>query len=199
MKTTIACLALLAASCASEGDVEWVDYGENPALNPDYLATSMAYATPGDAHAELAKGVGDYEVSGRYWVAPDQPPLETMASAKVEMILGGRYLLQHYESTFRGDPYKGVMLMGHNNLSDEYWSLWIDSSSTGFSLSTGHETPDGAIELAGRLRDPMTPDGRPYRTVIRRQDDGSFTLSMFDTRPDGAEFQVMELTYRKKG
>ena len=197
MKTTIACLALLAASCATGSDVEWVDYGENPALNPDYLAASRTSAMPGEAHAELAKGVGNYEVKGRYWVSPDQPPMETTARATVEMILGGRYLLQHYESSFQGAPYNGVMLMGHDNLNDEYWSLWIDSTSTGYSLSRGRDTADGAIELAGELRDPTTPGGRPYRTLIRRQDDGSFTLSMFDTRRDGSEFQVMELTYRK--
>ena len=40
MKNATASLALLAASCASGGDVQWVDYGANPALNPDYLAAS---------------------------------------------------------------------------------------------------------------------------------------------------------------
>lgn len=197
MRTTIACLGLLATSCATGEGVEWVDYGENPALNPDYLEASRAAAMPGEAHAELEQGVGTYEVTGRYWVAPGQPPLETKARATVEMILDGRYLLQHYESSFQGAPYNGLMLMGHDNLNGEYWSLWIDSTSTGYSLSRGRETPDGAIELDGTLRDPTTPAGRPYRTVIRHQDDGSFTLSMYDTRRDKSEFQVMELTYRK--
>jgi hypothetical protein len=114
------------------------------------------------------------------------------------MILDGRYLLQHYESSFQGEPYKGVMLLGHDNLTQEYWSLWIDSLSTGYSLARGRETPDGAIELKGELQNPLTPAGRPFRTVIRHAHDGSSTLSMFDTRADGSEFQVMELTYRKR-
>ena len=146
MKSTIFCLALLAASCAARGsDVEWADYGDTPELNPDYMAAWMASVTPGEPHAEFAKGVGEYTVTGQRWMAPDQPPMPIRATATVEMILDGRYMLQHYSSSFQGQEFKGVMLMGHDNLNQEYWSLWIDSMSTGYSLSTGRET-DGGVE-----------------------------------------------------
>jgi len=207
MKSTILCLALLAASCAAQpSEVEWADYGDTPELNPDFMAAWMAAVTPGQQHAEFAKGVGSYNVSGQIWMSPGEPPMTMKATATVEMILGGRYLLQHYESSFQGEEFKGVMLMGYDNLAQQYWSLWIDSRSTGYSLSTGTET-GGVIELEGSMRDPNSPKGRPYRTVIRSAGAesgsaapyaGAFTMTTYDTARDGSEVKVMELTYTKR-
>jgi hypothetical protein len=199
MKRTIVCLALLAASCAAHpNEVEWADYGVTPELNPDYMAAWMAAVTPGEPHAELAKGVGSYTVSGQTWMASGQPPMPMEATATVEMILDGRYLLQHYESSFQGQTFKGVMLMGYDNLTEEYWNLWIDSMSTGYRLATGRAGEDGAIELHGSMRDPNTPEGRPYRTVMQEAGEDAFVLIMYDTLRDGSEMKVMELTYRKR-
>ncbi len=199
MKTAVAGLVLLLASCASSHKkVEWRDFGADPAMNPDYLNAAMAAAMPGEPHAEFAKGVGTYDVTGKMWSAPGGPAATMNAEATVEVILDGRYLLEHFSSTFQGMPFKGVLLMGYDNVAQQYWNLWIDSMSTGYSLATGEEDAEGAIAMAGTMRDVMTPKGRPYRSVTRHDADGSFTVSMYDSLPDGSEFQVMELNYRKK-
>jgi hypothetical protein len=201
MRITTAALALLAASCAGmhghDHEVAWVDFGPDPMMNPEFLAASMASATPGAAHAELAKGVGHYRVEGVHWTSPDAAPVPMTATADVEMILGGRYMLEHFHSEFMGEPFEGMLLMGFDNLAGEYWSLWIDNSSTVGMLSTGTEVSDGRIVMTGLARDPMTPKGRPMRLETVQGADGAFTMRMFDSTPDGREWKVMEMTYRR--
>jgi hypothetical protein len=203
MKTkriTIAALAF-AASCAGmhghDHEVAWVDFGPDPTMNPEFLAAWMAGAVPGAEHAELAKGVGHYRVEGMYRESPEGSPVPMSATADVEMILGGRFLLEHFHSEIKGEPFEGVMLMGFDNLAGEYWSLWIDNMSTAAMLSTGTEVADGHIVLHGTVRDPLTPTGRPLRIETEHRSDNTSTMSMYDWTPDGAEWKVMELNYRR--
>ena len=202
MKLSIACVALLAASCAGmhghdHHEVVWMDYGPDPMTSPEYSAAMMQAMTPGEVHAELAKGVGHYTVDMKMWMAPDTEPMPMQATANVEMILGGRYLRQEYKSEFMGMPFEGQMLMGFDNLTGEYWSLWIDNMSTGYSLSNGHDDAEGNTVMSGWMRDPMTPHVRPFRSVTVQGENGSFVVHMYDTLPDGGEFQVMEMTYTR--
>ena len=43
-------LCLLALSCSSTEKVEWVDYGDDPMLNPQYMEDMTAAGTPGPQH-----------------------------------------------------------------------------------------------------------------------------------------------------
>jgi hypothetical protein len=202
MRITIAALALLAGSCAAMNDhghheVVWVDYGPDPMQNPEFNAARMQAMMPGEVHAELAKGVGHYQVDMRMWMAPGTEPMPMPCTANVEMILGGRYLKQEFKGNFMGEEFEGLMLMGYDNLTDEYWSLWIDNMRTGYSLSIGREDENGNQVMNGWMRDPRTPQGRPLRSVTVPGENGSFVVHMYDSLPDGGEFEVMEMTYRK--
>ncbi|MEM7305106.1 MAG: DUF1579 family protein [Planctomycetota bacterium] len=180
-----------------ERSIEWIDFGEDPMANPEFMSALMALGTPGPAHAELAKGVGEFDVSGQMWTAPEVS-MPMIGTAQTEMILGGRYLVQHYQSDFMGMPFEGMMIMGFDNLSNEYWNIWIDTFSTGPTMAHGEELKGGDVQMHGMMRDPMTPNGRPYRSMMTVGDDGDFTMSMYDTLPDGSEYQTMELTYKKR-
>lgn len=195
-------LALFLSSCAGmnqpgENGIEWVDFGEDPMTSPEFGAAMALAATPSEAHAEMARDVGHYRVEGLSWMAPGADPLPMEATANLELILGGRYLMQSFASDFMGMPYEGVLLMGHDNLSEEYWSLWIDNMSTGYSISSGTLNDEGNVEYSGVMRDIYTPSGRPSRTVMEHHEDGSFTIRMFDSVPGGGEFKVMEMTYSR--
>ena len=178
--------------------VEWVDYGEDPMTNPAFQAAQMAAGTPGDAHAELAKSVGEYTVQGTYYMGPGTDPAPMQATASIEMVLGGRYLTQVFKTDFMGMPFEGHMLMGYDNLTGEYWHLWVDNMSTGYAAAHGHKNADGSTDLSGMVRDALTPGGRPTRNVSSVNEDGSFTFSMYDTAPDGHEYLMMELVYTRK-
>lgn len=201
MRVQIALLTLLTTACSGahhDHAPEWTDFGDDPMANPAFMDAMVAAATPGEPHAELAKGVGSFDVTGWQWVSPDAPPEPVHATAQTRAAMGGRYLIQEYQSDFAGMPFEGMMLMGFDNVAREYWTVWIDNFGTGCMMSRGVERPDGRIELLGTVRDLLTPGGRPFRSVTWHRDDGSSVFEMHDSHPDGSESKVMELIYTKQ-
>lgn len=203
MRNTVGSIVLVLATtaCSSmDGDraMEWNDFGSDPMSNPAFMEAMMAAATPGAEHAELAKGVGSFDVKGRMWDMAGVEGEPMTATAQTRMVMDGRFLVQDYQSSFGGFPFEGMMLMGYDNVAKEYWSVWIDSASTGCVMSRGRERADGRIDLKGTVRDAITPDGRPMRFVTWDRGDGTSVLEMYDSLEDGREAKVMELTYTKR-
>ena len=191
-------LSLALASCHSLTDhVDWVDYGEDPMQNPQYMADMTAAGAPGPEHEALARRAGSWKVEGKTWMAPGTDPMPMQATARIDVLLGGRVTIEEFESDFMGMPFEGRLVQGFDNLSGEYWSLWTDNMSTGYFISQGTETSPGSVELRGSARDILTPNGRPVRMITTDNGDGTYTMRMFDTREDSGEFQSMELLYTR--
>jgi hypothetical protein len=188
---------LAVASCQSPDRVEWVDYGEDPMQNPEFLADMAAAGTPGSQHAAIAARAGSWKAEGKVWMEPGSDPMPMVATARMDSLLGGRYLVEEFISDFMGTPFEGHLLQGYDNVTQRYWSLWIDSMSTGYWLSHGTETSPGRIELEGTATDILTPNGRPVRMTITSHGSDSYTMKMFDSHPEGGEYQSMELHYTR--
>ena len=166
-----------------------------PAMSEQEAMEKMiALATPGAPHELLASHAGHWKQSFRIRWSPDQPWQESSGSADGQVLLGGRFVLEHSTFTIADMPVEGYMLLGYDNLRGEYTSLWMDSLGTWWVESRGQQQPDGAIAYAGTLRD-MTGE-RPFRMVTRHEPDGSFVTEMFDTI-DGQELQVMTIVARR--
>lgn len=192
---TVLCLA--AISCNSTGGVEWVDYGEDPMQNPQYMADMMAAGAPGPQHEMLTARAGTWTVKGQMWEHPGAEAMPMDAKATTEVLLGGRYTVEDFRSDFMGMPFEGRLIQGYDNLSERYWSLWMDNMSTGGWLSYGVETAPGVIEYVGTATDILTPEGRTTRITTTNHDDGSYTMKMYDWREGEGEFQSMELHYTR--
>ena len=193
-------LSLALASCNSSTDrVDWVDYGDDPMQNPEYMADMTVAGATGPQHEALASRAGSWSVEGKMWMAPGAEPMPMNATATIEVLLGGRYIIEEFKSDFMGTPFEGRLMQGYDNLAQQYWSLWTDSMSTGYWLSHGTETSPGQVEFHGTANDILTPNGRPSRMTTTDNGDGSYTMKMFDTREDSGEFQSMELRYTRGG
>lgn len=189
---------LLAVGCAStSSDVKFRDFGPDPMSNEAFMNEMTAAMTPGPEHAEMAKGVGFWRVEGTCYMAPGGEGMPMTGTANVKTLLGGRYLMQEFRGEWMGESFDGILLMGYDNLTQQYWNLWIDSMSTGYSMSHGVESASGDIEMSGEMRDVFTPGGRPYRSVMRVVGPNEHEMTMYDTAADGTEFVVMRMTYRR--
>ena len=188
-------LWLTILSCNLPERVEWVDYGEDPMQNPQYMTDMTAAGAPGSQHEALASRAGSWKIEGKMWMAPGEDSMPMPATATTKVLLGGRYIVEEFRSDFMGMPFEGRLLQGFNNLTQQYWSLWIDNMSTSYWLSHGTETSPGTVEFEGTASDLLTPKGRPVRMVTTTGDDGSYTMKMFDSHKDSGEFQTMEMRY----
>ena len=80
-------------------------------------------------------------------------PMPMQATARTEVLLGGRYIVEEFKSDFMGMPFEGRLIQGYDNLTQQYWSLWTDSMSTGYWISHGTETSPGKVEFEGTVID----------------------------------------------
>lgn len=167
-------------------------------MSPETQAMMEAWEAamrPGEPHALLAEMVGRWSFAGHFWMAPDAPATESSGTVERRMILDGRVLEEKVESTFMGTPFDGLGLTGFDNVSGEFWSLWMDSMSTGVAISTG-SCADGRCEFQGSYNDPLLGGPKPVRMVLEHEA-GREVFEMFEPAPDGGEFRSMHLVYTR--
>lgn len=167
---------------------------ENPMA--DMMAALETAMTPGPEHARLAETVGAWDLTVRMWMDPEAEPMVSRATASRKMIFGGRFLEETVDGNVMGMPFQGRALTGYDNLTDEYWSSWIDNMSTGIAVQRGHYDEEaGTFTMKGEFVDPVTGETIPVRSVIHASEDRE-EVEWWETR-DGREIQTMELVYQR--
>ncbi len=190
-----ACAALVAAAgagCASKG-------GSPPAAEREYtqeeeMAAWMAVGNPGPEHARMTSECGEWTVASKMWMAPEAPAMEGTGSAKMHMIMDGRYQVMEYEGMMMPEmPSKGMGITGYDNNTKKYISTWCDSMGTMIMVSEGTRDPSGkTLTLMSDMVDPL---GR--KCVVRQvgtSTDADHMLWTFHCKTGSKpEFKMMEL------
>lgn len=154
-------------------------------------------AIPGAPHKSLASRAGSWSAKSRYWMDPDQPPMESTGACERKMILDGRYLQETFTGEMMGGPFTGIGITGYDNLSKKYVMAWMDSMSTGIYFLEGTAGADGrTITLDGRFDDPAKGPMQ-WRSVTRIVDDNNEVSEMTMIDKDGKE-EKCETTYTRK-
>lgn len=195
---TLALAAATLSACQSgEQSISWVDYGDDPMANPEFMQDWQAAGSPTEAHNYISKLAGTWNVTGHFWMKPGGEAMPTTATSTSRMILDGRYLMENYSSDFMGMPFNGVLIQGYDNIKEQYFTIWMDNMSTRPMMSEGTRDEEGTLTTTGHAYDVMTPNGRPMRTVITEKSENEYVMQMFDNTQTGEEFMSMELTYTR--
>lgn len=192
--------AACSATCCQSTQVAF-EAIDPEAMEPmEIMQAMMEMGAPGEEHAELMTQAGLWETRIRMRMAPDAPWEEYSGSSKIQKALGGRYLIEKFEAEMgMMGTMSGLLILGYSNLTEEYQSLWFDSSSTYPSIAKGKVREDGRTELHGMMKDLITPQGRPYRIVITPKSNDHYLMEMYDTIPPAGEVMVMTIDYHRKG
>ena len=172
-----------------------------PEMTPEQQAMMEAYqkaATPGPAHAALAKSAGSYTLSVRSWQAPGTDPSVEGGTATRRMLLGGRVLLEEVSSSMMGQAFVGQGLHGYDNVTGKHWSTWNDSMMTGLMVTEGSCDAQDVCSYTGSWNDPVTKGKITARMTSRWTDPDTEVFEMHGPGPDGKEFKMMEITYTRK-
>ena len=161
------------------------------------MMAAMAAGMPGEHHKALAQTAGEWDIASSYWMDPSMPAEKAPAKSEIKMILGGRYMFETFTMDSMGGPFEGNLIMGYNNITKEYESIWIDNMSSGMSYTSGTSDGHGNYEMKGTKVDVRTPKGRPFRMTTAQNEDGTVTFKMFDTDHDGKEMLIMENVYTR--
>jgi hypothetical protein len=154
--------------------------------------------TPGEPHRLLAKLEGSWTTRSKGWMGPDKPPVESSGTCEQKMILGGHYLRQEYAGDMMGRPFTGISLLGYNNHTGKYESIWLDSMSTAIYYFIGTASKDGRTITQTCSYDDPVRGPAVWRTVNRIRDDNTIEFEMFVTPRGKKEEKMMEMTIARK-
>jgi hypothetical protein len=154
--------------------------------------------TPGDPHKALARLEGSWETRSRGWMEPGKPPVESRGTCEQKMVLDGHFLQQTYTGDMMGMPYTGLCLLGYDNHTKQYQSIWVDTMSTGLYFFEGTGSKAGrTIKQVSHYDDPVHGPS-VWRTVTRIKDDRTIDFEMFLAPKGKKETKMMEMTITRK-
>jgi hypothetical protein len=156
-----------------------------------------AYAALGPQHERFKRFVGEWDAEAKnFEKSPDQPQV-TPGHARMELLLGGRFLRQTFTGEFDGKKFEGQGLSGFNNSSRQYEGVWMDNFGTGIMRTTGTYAQDTkTLTETGESVCPLGP--MKVKLVTKEVNDDKFVFTMFMQQPDGKEQKSMEITYTRR-
>ena len=151
----------------------------------------------GEPHKKLAEMAGNWEATVKMWQGPGEPQI-SKGTAEVTVELGGRFIKEYFKSSFEDQPFEGFSYTGYDNVSKKYTAVWLDSTGTGIMIGTGTMDTAGKVYTGtNTYNDPMTGKSHTSKEVVRYTDKNNHTMEMYDKGPDGKEFKMMEIVYKR--
>jgi hypothetical protein len=156
-----------------------------------------AAGAPGVAHQALAPLIGEWEAEVKTWMAPDAPPTVTKGTAKAAWVMEGRFIQEEFSGEFMGKPFRGLSLIGYDNLKQKYTNFWVDNMNTAMFTSQGTAGQDGKIiGFEGKYDCPITGEKDMVMNQILRI--VSADKHVFEMHDVAKGMKTMEITYTRK-
>jgi Protein of unknown function (DUF1579) len=163
------------------------------------MEAMMKAMAPGEQHKHMARMVGDWTFTNKFYMAPGAPPTESSGTMHAEALMGGRYVEHHWKGNMMGMPFEGRGTDAYDNGTKQYVSSWIDNMGTGIMMQTG--TCDDAgktCTYSGETFDAMSGKKITMRSVITWVDNDTFKNEMYGPDPTGKEAKMMEIVAKRK-
>ena len=155
---------------------------------------------PGKEHELLKKLFeGKWEVSGKFFMAPDAPALEIKGTETCKMELSGFWLRSHFKGEFMGKDFEGRSVLGYSPMKKKYVGSWVDDMMPHLFVSEGEADAAGKVfTLIGEGLDPATGKPAKEKWVTEIKDADTHTMTFYGPGADGKERKTGELTYTKQ-
>jgi hypothetical protein len=147
---------------------------------------------PGPEHTFLKEGEGVWDATARSKAGDSKGELHC------KMALNGLWLLEHYKGEASGQEFEGRGAPSYDPAKKKFVNVWIDSMVPSPMLSEGTYDPQKKVlTLLGTM--PL-PDGKTMKAsmTITYKDANTKVLSLKGTTPDRAEFEMVEITYKRR-
>jgi hypothetical protein len=155
---------------------------------------------PGPSHKVLAPFVGEWNVRMTFWSSPSAKPETSTGSSSIAWVLGQRFLQEKFTGAVAGDSFEGMGIIGYDNASRVFKTIWVDSLNTTMAMASGKFFAEkNTFELTSELYDPLLSREKTVRSTIQFTSNDSYLFSMIDESPEGKEFKSLEMEYTRKG
>jgi hypothetical protein len=160
---------------------------------------SVADSTkPGGPQASLAKLAGEYNRIIQFVGQTGAAAAPSSGTAKISVVLGGRFILEESMDTVFGRPVEGLRLYGYNNVTKQYEMARMYTMSTGMTIMKGTSNDGGkTIDFSGDTNTSGMAKMQLH-AHFRQVNDDQFVVTLSMAGPDGKESAFQETTYTRK-
>lgn len=156
---------------------------------------------PTDEHRLLQRNVGVWDVAGKIWMFPDQPPIEFTATDTVTAV-GPFWIAAHFDSRLpTGEPgFSGVAQSGFDPAKGRFVSTWIGTIQPAMDLFEGTYDPAARVlrmESVGAGGGPYGPSTR-FRSEEESISADERVFRMWASADGVPEHQIVEYRYRRR-
>jgi hypothetical protein len=156
------------------------------------LAAQQYEVKPGPEHTFLKQAEGVWDATAKSMGG------ESKGELHCKMELNGLWLLELYKGEVAGKAFHGRGATSYDPAKKKFVNVWIDSMVTSPMLSEGTlDKEKKVMTLHGTM--PM-PDGKSMKSsiTITYKDANTKVLSLKGNSPDGKEFEMVEITYKRR-
>ncbi|OFV88549.1 MAG: hypothetical protein A2V74_02670 [Acidobacteria bacterium RBG_16_70_10] len=153
---------------------------------------------PGPEHELLKQSVGVWDATVEMFMAPGAAPTVSKGT-ETNRILGGFWLVSHFQSELMGQPFEGVGTSGWDPLKKKYVGTWVDSMSPG--MSAMESTWDPATKTStGWIEGPdLSGKVTKTRETEEWKDADTRVFTMYGPAgADGKEPVAMRISYKRR-
>ena len=160
----------------------------------------MQPPAPGPMHKHLEQTVGDWEGAVRMQMVPDTPWMESPSTIKREMIMDGRFVIEHVTGDMPGQTFKGLGIVGYSDIAGHYESVWIENMATHMSIATGsYDADSGVFTFKGDMLDPMSGENIKTVMTLHHPTPAQEVIEGFILQPDGYHSKYFEGKFTRAG
>lgn len=162
-----------------------------PIDSAEGMKAYMEYATPGDAHKELAKWDGKWTGEATMWERMDGKPMKSTLQATNKMIFGGRYQQATYNGQMMGMAFEGTGITAYDNSLKKYVATWVDNMGTGIMRMEGtRDDATKSITYTGTAKNPVNGMECEMKEVLTDIDENTQKMEMYGSDPQtGKQFK----------
>jgi hypothetical protein len=182
-------VALLAGSAAAQ------EKQKEPGASP---GQEMPVPKPGPEHEIFEQDLGVWDATVETVMEPGGKPNVSKGVETNTLLGGGLWMISDFQSEFLGAPFQGHGVTGYDPTKKKYVGTWVDSMSTGLTITEGTYDPQTKT-MTARFEGPG-PDGTmmKMRTVSQWKDDNTRVFTMYSPAGRSEEFAVMKITYKRR-
>ena len=146
-----------------------------------------------DEIAVLAQDVGTWDAVVEVRTAG--PPVAPSKGVSENRLVGGRWLVIDFRNE---SGFEGLGVTGWDTGRQAYASTWVDTARTFLAVGEGRWDPEARTMTV--IFEAALPDGRRHRwrEVTERPGADARVFRSLMAGPDGAEHEVMTVTYRRR-
>jgi hypothetical protein len=170
------------------------DKGNMPAMD-------MTHMKPGAEHKQLEPLIGTFEGTVKFWMAPDQSPMETKGKVTREWTLDNHFVKEQVDGDPMepgGTPFKGLGFVGYNTIDKNFESAWFENHATWMTTAKGNwDASKKTFTFTGDCICPITHEKMRSRHTLDISNPDREVMTGWATGADGKEWKNFEGVFQR--